>query len=101
NEEIAERAEQARVLREIEALHEARGRVADALQHPGDPGTEEVHPAVGHAGGEESHQLDVGGIAVAGGKLDRVLLDTGGPVELATELVEGLLASTRGPRPLA
>src|SRR5215470_13511446 len=100
-ESIAEAAKEPRVLLEVEAPHEAGGRLAHALQDPGDPGTEEVDAAVGHAGGEEPDQLDVGGLAIAAGKLDRVLFDAPGPVELATELVEGLLESMRGRHPCA
>ena len=100
-ESIAEAAKESRMLLEIEAPHETGGRLAHALQDPGDPGTEEVDAAVGHAGGEEPDQLDVGGVTIAAGKLDRVLLDAPGPVELATELVEGLLESMRGGHPCA
>src|SRR5215475_5538115 len=100
-ESIAEAAKEPRVLLEVEAPHEASGRLTHALQDPGDPGTEEVDAAVGHAGGEEPDKLDVGRVAIAAGKLDRVLLDAPGPVELATELVEGLLESMRGGHPCA
>src|SRR5215813_7791282 len=100
-ESIAKAAKEPRVLLEVEAPHEAGGRLAHALQDPGDPGAEEIDAAVGHAGGEEPDQLDIGGVAIAAGKLNRVLLDAPGPVELATELVEGLLESMRGGHPCA
>src|SRR5215831_20269573 len=100
-ESIAEAAKEPRVLLEVEAPHETGGRLAHAFQDPGDPGAEEIDTAVGHAGSKEPDQLDVGWVTIAAGKLDRVLLDAPGPVELATELVEGLLESMRGGHPCA
>jgi len=94
-EAVAEVLEARGVLGRIETQDEAGRRLPHARQGPVNPGTEEIHAAVGHARGEESGQLDVGGIGVPEGELDRVLLHPQSPVELAAEPIERLLEPIR------
>ena len=98
-EPVAEALEARDGLGRIEAQHEARGRVAHAGEDPVHPRREEVHAAVGHAGGEQGHDLAIGARGVAEGKADRVQVGAGGPVELAVEPLERLLEPGRCSHP--
>src|SRR5713226_58099 len=90
-EAVMEALEEPRVLCRVESQDEAVGRFAHSGQRPVHPGTEELDPAIGHAGRQEPDHFDIGGPAVAEKGTDGVLLGAGRPVELPIEPLERLL----------
>ena len=87
-EPVVEAVEQAPVPGQVEAPHEARRRLPHARERPLDPGTEEIHAAVGHARGEQPDDLAVGRVRVAERIPDGVDIGPRDPVGLAVQPLE-------------